>query len=692
MIGNMKGNILSVLAIVLMLLMLPTSTVLAANGDMSITALNDVHGGASPFLRSVTLQGFRYIGALAEENVQKAEEGILKEGKLLYETYVTALDEELSAYRENAIGEVSYAAYDRYFYYDNYSLPVGKLTLITEDGDYTGLRAEIKCREDFCSTAYYDEEENHYLLEYYELQDISYFSYAQEGKSAARISLPYFMCVKGMERLYAIEENADLDYSVFGQEFFREPPPFEASTVQYLPNEEELRELIEIDGSLYKIDRERQALFLLPHRTDSEDTVFVGWVQDLKALCRQDIMIGNSVSAEDLQKYLPKGYTFWLDEPVAADINEDGFLDVLAVLIPIKDSYEYKEQLEYWYLGPPYLPEYSYQELWFFASQPEGGYQVYRVLEELAVIKDIPGRGDYNGEWDSLTKTGIYAFSGGFTLEYFVGRAPFETRLVSYAYVQEDTSAETTSENAPSFKLSGVMNNDSYEDGFVKLEGELLGENQISLSEHINGNYQELLWDYYDPHIVGAKRYTEYSIIGLADAALAEKINTSLAEEADRLFAAADELGVHDISLSTDLVYANSNILVFTFEVSGKTEENTNIMRKIPITIDLQTGDVLDYRDYLTEEELKELFFCKQEDCNAEEALRLFAEYDNYERLLNSEEISLTLHLTQEGLLLYSTRKNKESYSWQNTHLIPRSCFLESPLAAFWDDWPGEIY
>lgn len=688
----MKRNLLSVLAIVLMLLMLPTSTVLAANGDMSITALNDVHGGAGPFLRSVTLQGFRYIGALAEENVQKAEEGILKEGKLLYETYVPALDEELSAYRENALGEISYAAYDRFFYYDIYSLPVGKLTLIAEDGDYTGLRAQIKYREKFCSTAYYDEEEKHFLLEYYELQDMVYFSYAQEGESAAYLNLPYFMCVKGMERLYAIEENADLDYSVFGQEFFRDPPPFVASTEQYLPKKEELRELIWIDGGLYKIDRERQALFLLPHRTHPEDMVFVDWMQDLKALCRQDIMIGNSVSAEELQKYLPKGYTFWRDEPVATDINEDGFLDVLAVLIPIKDSYEYKEELEYWYLGPPYLPEYSYQELWFFAGQPEGGYQAYRVLEELAVIKDIPGRGDYNGEWDSLTQTRIFAFPGGFTLEYFVGRAPFETRLVSYAYVQEDTSSEISSKEVPSFKFAGITDNDSNEDGFVKLEGELLGENQISLSEHINGNYWDLLWDYYDPHIVGAGRYTEYSLIGLADAALAEKINTSLAEEADRLFAAADALGVHDISLNTDLVYANSNILVFSFEIRGDTIENTNILRKIPITINLQTGEVLDYKEYLTEEELQELFFCKQEECNAAEALLYFTEYDNYERLLNTEEAAMTLRLTEEGLLLCSTRTGDRSYSWLQTHLIPRSCFLESPLAALWDDWPGEMY
>ncbi|MCH5269836.1 MAG: hypothetical protein J1E83_03725 [Lachnospiraceae bacterium] len=671
---------------------LPASVVLASEEDMSVSVRTDGYMGTAGFFLQEMIQRILCTQTMFEGGAQEAEEDILKEGKLLYETYIPALDQALLAYRENAMGEVSYAAYDRFFYYDNYSLPVGKLTLFSEDGDYTGLRAQIQCAERFCSNAK-EKDVKQYILEYYELPDISYFSFLEEGGSATKINLPYFMCVQGMEHLYAIEENGSLKYTVYGNKYFTESISF-SENMPYSPDREELRELIRIDTNLYIIDRERGALILLTAKPDSEDTVFVDWIQDLKALCHQDIMVGNSVSAEELQAYLPNGYTFWHKEPVTADINEDGYLDVLAVLIPVKDSYEWTETQRMMYEeGSPYimLPEYYYQELWYFAGQPNGGYRAFRIIKDLEVVSDVPGNGEYNRNWDILSLIGVFAFPGGFTLEYFVGRAPFQNRLINYAYGQGDELTGAQAKDAPSFQFAGITYNDIYEDAFIKLGGEVLGENKVSLNEqHIMDNYIDFLWRYESG---GELQYTWHvNLINLSDAALAEKINTLLAKEADRLFAAADTLGVHDILLTTDLVFANSNVLIFSFSVSGRTGENKKIMRNIPITIDLRTGEVLNYRDYLTEEELQELFFCEWEACNAEEALRFFSEYDNYERLLNPEEISLTLHLTQEGLLLYSTRKDEESYLWQNTHLLPRSCFLGSPLAALWDDWPGEMY
>lgn len=685
--------LIMIFAWVLPLSILPASVVFAAEEDTGGSVSTDGYMGTAGFFLQEMMQCITCTQTTFEGGAQEAEENILKEGKLLYKTYIPALDEALLAYRENAMGEVSYAAYDRFFYYDNYSLPVGKLTLFSEDGAYTGLRAQIKCAERFCSQAE-EKDVKQYILEYYELPDISYFSFLEEGGSAARITLPYFMCAQGMERLYEIEESDNLEFSVYGNKYYKESISF-SENMPYSPDRQELRELIKIDTNLYKIDRERGALLLLTPKANSKDTVFVDWIQDLKALCHQDIMVGNSVSAEGLQAYLPKGYTFWHKEPVAADINEDGFLDVLAVLIPIKDSYEWtKTQRMMYEGGSPYimLPEYYYQELWYFAGQPDGGYRAFRIIKDLEVVSDVPGHGYYNRDWDALALHGVFAFPGGFTLEYFVGRSPFQTRLISYAYEQGDELTEDQIKNAPSFQFAGITYNDIYDDGFAKLDGEVLGENEVSLNEqHIMDNYIDFLWRYYES---GEElRYTWHvNLISLSDAALAEKINTLLAKEADRLFAAADTLGVHDILLTTDLVFGNSNVLIFSFSVSGRTGENKKIMRNIPITIDLRTGEVLNYRDYLTEEELQELFFCEWEACNAEEALRFFSEYDNYERLLNPEEISLTLHLTQEGLLLYSTRKDEESYLWQNTHLLPRSCFLGSPLAALWDDWPGEMY
>ena len=45
--------------------------------------------------------------------------------------------------------------------------------------------------------------------------------------------------------------------------------------------------------------------------------------------------------------------------------------------------------------------------------------------------------------------------------------------------------------------------------------------------------------------------------------------------------------------------------------------------------------------------------------------------------------------LTQEGLLLYIST---EDTVWHEEHLIPRSSLIDTALAAFWDDWPGEMY
>lgn len=664
---------------------LPASVVLASEEDMSVSVRTDGYMGTAGFFLQEMIQRILCTQTTFEDDAQEAEQGIFEEGMLLYETYIPALDEVLLAYRENAMGEVSYAAYDRFFYYDNYSLPVGKLTLFSEDGDYTGLRAQIQCAERFCSNAK-EKDVKQYILEYYELPDISYFSFLEEGGSSAKINLPYFMCVQGMEHLYAIEENESLKYTVYGNKYFTESISF-SENMPYSPDREELRELIRIETNLYIIDRERGALILLTPKANSKDTVFVDWIQELKALCHQDIMVGNSVSAEELQAYLPNGYTFWHKEPVTADINEDGYPDVLAVLIPIKDSYGWTEEQHMLYdSGSPYimLPEYYYQELWYFAGQPAGGYRAFRIIKDLEVVSDVPGNGEYNRNWDILSLIGVFAFPGGFTLEYFVGRSPFQNRLINYAYGQGDELTGAQAKDAPSFQFAGITYNDIYEDAFIKLGGEVLGENKVSLYEHVYDHYEQPLLGRIEPYFLD-------NIVGLSDAEMAETIYLSLEKEIDGIFAAADLLGANYIEVQIDLVFSNSNILVFSCSVTNGWGTNS-ILRKIPITIDLRTGEVLNYRDYLTEEELQELFFCEWEACNAEEALRFFSEYDNYERLLNPEEISLTLHLTQEGLLLYSTRKDEESYLWQNTHLLPRSCFLGSPLAVLWDDWPGEMY
>ena len=625
----MKRNLFSVLAIVLMLLMLPTSTVLAANGDMSITALNDVHGGAGPFLRKVTLQGFRYIGALAEENAQKAEEGILKEGKLLYETYVPALDEELSAYRENALGEISYAYFDRFVLHEYYSNSEGKLKLFFDGGNCIGLQGQLFCRENFYWNGDYegyDSAERRLYCEYYELQGLKYFSYAEDGKDKSRIDPPLFMCMKDMERLHTVASEEDIPYTVYMASGAEE-------VYDYVPREDERRELILIDGKLYRIDREEQTLYLLSEKNALQDAVFINWMQDLGLKCQGEGV--NHVLAEELEAYLPENYSVHEYTLETADINGDGIWDVLAQLRYEGDDDRFADRYYHW-------------DLWCFMGLPGGGYEVRCIFP------------DVNGDWSLL---GIHGFTGGFILEYYQGHGVHEDLLQHYIYNEAEDD----------FVYNGYTSNEPgvWEDGYMKFDSSQLGEYSLSFRAYVEENYGKFF-------------YTSERLPSLSDEVLAEKINLTLAGEADKFFAARHNWHLTGLSLA----FANSRVLVFNMEQYYDTVKKHRI---IPITVDFRTGEIVDYRDYLSPEEFGKLFYdlFTDEEITAWDAAALYAAYDDYDKLMSIKEDSLTVRLTQEGLLLYIST---EDTVWPEERLIPRSSLIDTALAAFWDDWPGEMY
>lgn len=118
------------------------------------------------------------------------------------------------------------------------------------------------------------------------------------------------------------------------------------------------------------------------------------------------------------------------------------------------------------------------------------------------------------------------------------------------------------------------------------------------------------------------------------------------------------------------------------FEFEDRTSEDISVNRFLPISIDLQTGEIIDFRDYITAEELGRLLACTNPDCKSAENLALFDLYDDYETLLKAGGDSMTLLLVHEGLLILNTDAYRSNFC-----LIPRCRLLDSPLAVFWDDW-----
>jgi len=197
----------------------------------------------------------------------------------------------------------------------------------------------------------------------------------------------------------------------------------------------------------------------------------------------------------------------------------------------------------------------------------------------------------------------------------------------------------------------------------------------ISLNEYINGNYGDLL----------SIEYNDYGgILRIQDEALANRIDETLEQETDALFAAMIKLDeCHGALIQESVVYQNTNIVVIEFTFHDDTEAGISVIRRIPITIDLQTGGKIDYREYITGEELEKMLSCTGDTCESSSNIKLFESYDDYELLLASNEDSMTVYLSQEGLVILNTQQY-----WPDYCLVRRSNFIGTPLAQLWDDWP----
>lgn len=580
-----------------------------------------------------------------------------------YETYVPAIEDALSDYRADKDFTVDYAAYDRYFYFDSFSLPEGTIAILSKDNTCMGLRMNLRCREKFDGTIHSGDEtsfDREIFCEYYEIGDIRYFSYADSCVSDAVFSIPNFMCMIEMDKLYEIIKDKE-SYTVYRQEFnsFGEQGFFWEAEVK-----EPLREYIEMDGSLYRIDREHKALFpinvtehTLPSGTPAlAEYVYQSWLYKQKELC-QNLLYKRMVSVEEIEAVLPNGYMLPWSDYAVNDIDGDGILDILAVICPVLEDYD--PQNSYYTEDSPYrkVPEYYYQELWLFAGQPDGSFLGTCLLDADSMVWD-----------DTYTMTNITGFTGGFFMEYFVGRSPFETILLEFVCDNGE------------WKLVRQYGNNSYStpQGFYAYTEDILAAEelyQVSVKDYVNEEYAAFLWEH---------GYDDYgSLFRLPDADLVKRINEALRGEMDKLFGAMEALDeCHDVLLQNNFIFLNSRVAVVEFKFVDETPEGVSVNRFLPVSIDLQTGEIIDFRDYITEEELGRLLACTNPDCQSAENLALFDLYDDYETLLKAGGDSMMLLLVHEGLLILNTDEYRSGCC-----LIPRCRLLDSPLAVFWDDW-----
>lgn len=598
-----------------------------------------------------------------DSETEAAAEAFYAEASERYEACVPSIEEALLAYREDRDFKVDYAAYDRYFYFDSFSLPEGTIAILSRDNICMGFRMNLRCREDFdggiISSTSSDRE---ILCEYYEIGDVRYFSYVDSDLADTSFSIPNFMCMTDMEQIYAVDKEKE-SWTVYRNEFnrFGEQGFFWEAEATGL-----LREYIEMSGSLYRIDREHKALFpvsaperTLPSGTPAlADYVYRSWLYKQKELC-QNLLYKVAVSAEDVEAVLPDGYILrWSDDYTVSDLNGDGILDILALICPVLERYDY-EGRSYYGEDSPYLkvPEYYYLELWLFAGQLDGSFLGECLMDSDLLVWD-----------DTFSLTDITGFSGGFFMEYFVGRSPFETVLFKFVY------------DSGEWKLVGRYGNDSYSTptSFYAYTEDILAAEElykVSVRDYVNEQYAALLSE---------SGYTDYgSLFRLPDEALVQRINEALLGEMDKLFGAMEALDeCHDVLLQNDFIFLNSRVAVLEFKFMDKTADGVSVDRYLPVSIDLATGEIIDFRDYITAEELGKLLVCTNPDCKTEENLALFDLYDDYETLLKVGGDSMTLLLVHEGLLIL----NADKY-WPDCCLIPRCRLLDSPLAVFWDDW-----
>ena len=179
-------------------------------------------------------------------------------------------------------------------------------------------------------------------------------------------------------------------------------------------------ELIYRDSLLYQIDREAGEL------TETGADLHWSLYEWLSGEMRREIereQAKQRIDREYLESIIPEGYLLLLDDYASADFNRDGYDDYIMCLYPAEITegmFDADTGERHWH-----IPEYQCSSFWIFWGTENGGHQ------------GVQGPGIDRGV---LTLFDIHAYDGGFELEYFVGRSPFEDEVIRYEYDSDKAS------------------------------------------------------------------------------------------------------------------------------------------------------------------------------------------------------------------------------------------------------------
>lgn len=590
---------------------------------------------------------------LAEDNIKPVYENADYDR---YTKYNSTLNTALEKFRNDDYEDIRYGIFSGYYYYSNLTTASGHNGGLSENpsdyypyGDITGYFDKDNL-EGFRMEIGWNTDENYqkggdyiYQCEKYSIgENIEYYSFTSDSGDQGEI--PAFMCIDGISQVYFSVESKEYTGTYALQKDYYD------------------REYISVDGNLYEIDREEQAIYKVENGVAK---VFTNWCN-----CQQrDVLTAQKsykITWEMVEEAIPEGYM--LVNYSVADIDMDGKDDILTEIYPILDQYDYTGDYSE---DNPYKKknEYYSHQLWVLKGMENNRYMQQKLMDSIV--------------WeDTYTLCGIAAFEGGFTMEYFVGRSPFETVLRKFQY----------DEKKQDWYLSKQYKNNSY--GFSLYQGltiagpEEFGKEYLSL-DYEDVNFNVSVRDYINTNFANLSKedygkYDDYGyLIRFADKKTANQVTRILEQELDKMSAATKKLDMcHDICLlDNSEVFLNSNTLVICFEYLDDIEEEISVDRVVPICIDLNKGTRIDFNDYFTPEEFVKL--CEASDIEIKNLKELYEHYDDYEYLLKAASPSITLCLSEEGLVILETRKY-----WPKAYTITRDKLVDTPLAPFWDDWP----
>lgn len=440
-------------------------------------------------------------------------------------------------------------------------------------------------------------------------------------------------------------------------------------------------EFIKTDERYYRLYRDEGTCLPLP---EGNENLFFLWLQDISK--QSDLAAKKSeITPTVVAAAVPKDYLLgFLDEGQydnydIADMNQDGYDDILVEIRPLKPAVSAEERSS----NPsdsPYrkIDAYYALQLWLLEGKPDGGYTP-RLLQEDIV-------------WDDTYSFGLGgAFHGGFSIEYFVGRSPFSAYRFIYDYdAASDCFRQSRSYYTYSYDkvLTGryrIGNEKNF--GQISLPASLSDTRELSVTD----------WDDLAHEIEAARLFDDCSVYNIplfADQSQAEAVKALVREDLDSIASALYTLELKETpSLTAQGAFSNTNILVISYEVTGYTaapsKEETYFERKLYRMYDLKTNERIPIGKAVSFPELKQLAELAGMPVDSLEEQYEHLEDPVYELGVGNNPLSV--FLTQEGLCLLtcdSGDTNGPIYQ-RSLRLVPREYLLGMEISSRWDDVPS---